>query len=417
MRRPVAIRCCLVVVLFAAAMGLGAPRVGAQARAPIDLAAATIRPGDLPDAGWGHEGAFMESPESLANGFAAYWGRGTAAADVRARLDAFGWQRMYIAELSNTSAARGRIRSYVTQYADGAGAAAGFAYLEDERLVPTASDVAGTRIFGEASEITRDQGTSAVDGAPFVSLDLTFRSGALVGGVTLILPAGGAGPQVAAVEALGAMLERRLQDPPAEPGLGLRVARVSDGATGVTTYDDAYYRLGGAAVPLAGESASAASARIASYAEAADVYQLWQGIDVGTADGVLYGITLLRFPDETTAGAWVAGLAETLGQNAFYGDLRPLQAPTRLGDEAVALRYVAGGGGAADPHAVLVAVRVGTLVARVHVVPQGRPSDVRLETVLPLAERQADCLGGAGCAAYDAVPDALGGQPAATPTA
>ena len=394
-----------------------------------DLAALALRPGDVPEAGWKHAGAFMEDLASQAEVVAGYRGDGSTAAEVTEQLFEFGWQRMYLNVLHGppgtvatptadaSSAPARRIRSYLAAYASAEGAADGFAYLEDESGIASAEDVPGTRQFGEQSEVTADEGTSGIDGRPFRSLDLTFRMGNIVAGVTAIAYGSGAAlPDTAELEALAAVLETRLREAPESAGLGPVIARFGGDRHEIATYDDAYYRIAGEDIPIIDESLTTAARRIASYAGATDVYQLWQGIDVGTAGGVLYGVTALRFPEEAAAAAWMNDLATTLGENPFYGSLRTLVLPADLSYPAVALSYVSGGGSPDAPRAVLVAVQAGPVVARVHVVPQGGMRDVPLSAVLSLAEVQAACLGGVDCDELTELPpDLIGPEPAASP--
>lgn len=375
--------------------------------ATVDLAALTLRPGDLPAAGWRHEGAFMEDLASAADIVADYQS-GATTDEVAERLASLGWRRMYLSMLGlaiDDAAPAQRARSYVTEYDSVDGATAGFAFLEDESGVASAEDLPATRRFGEQSELTADRGTSAVDGRPFRSLDLTLRVGNLVAGVTLISYGSGPNGEVdqVAVEALGETLEARLLEPPAA-GLGTSVVRFVEGGRGaVATYDDAYYRIAGSDVPLAGETTEAAERRTGAYASASDVYQLWQGIDVGSAAGVLYGVTSLRFPDEAAATAWLDALPTTLVENPFYANLRPVEVAGAT-HQTVALRYVSGGGSPDAPHAILVAVRVGSVVSRVHLVPQGRLSDIPLADVQPLADLAVACLTGGECPELTVLP-------------
>jgi hypothetical protein len=78
--------------------------------------------------------------------------------------------------------------------------------------------------------------------------------------------------------------------------------------------------------------------------------------------------------------------------------------PGDLSYPAVAMSYVSGGGSPDSPRATLVAVRFGAVVARVHVVPQGRLSDVPTAAVLALAENQVNCLGSGACSDLTELP-------------
>ncbi len=420
------LRCLLLTVLLCAQSVTPIDVGGAQAQAApaIDAAALTLRPGDVPHPGWVHDGAFVEQLDREAANQAAYLGRGTTASAVAQQLTAFGWRRMYVDVLilpSDASAAAPleRIRSSVTDYATAEGAAAGFAYLEDVRGVVSAKVVPGTRTYGEQSAITSDRGVSSIDGRPYRSLDLTFRVGTLVAGVTLaVYPSKLATtPDQAEVEALGAIMEARVTSPPADgAGLGRALARLRFPGAAIVTYDDAYYRIAGTNVPISGETKNAAASRALTYQAATDVYQLWQGVDVGAASGFLYGVTLLHFPSDAAAAGWVTHLQTILGENPFYAQMRPVSEVGAMGDHVLALSYVAGGGGA--PRSILIAVRVGDDVARVQVVPQGRRQDVPLAPVEGFAKAEASCLEGTACADIIALPPGMAAAaPAATPVA
>jgi hypothetical protein len=403
----------VVVVLLVMSVAAGSlPRlVGAQGKTPLDLAALVLRPDDMGSPGWVHLGAFVQSLEAEAADVAGYRGRGLAADEVAGRLRAIGWQREYVAVLGLPSEADDTVqtrivRSYITEYGDVAGAAAGFVYLEDESGVLSATDVPLDRALGEEAEATRDRGIS--QGRPFRSLDVTFRIGNLVAGVTVVnYPAEEfVEPDLAEAGALAATLAGRLSSPPPGTTIGAAVLRIGMPGQSLPTYDDAYFRLDGVDVPLTDETPQAAAARIATYAGAVDVYQLWQGIGIGTEAGALYGVTLLRFPDAAAATAWVRDLATILGANPFYGDLTPVTVST-LGDQTTALAYAPGGGGPGEPHALLLAVRSGADVARVHLVPQGDLAAIPTAALVALAQQQTDCLRALACAAPAAVPASL----------
>jgi hypothetical protein len=269
--------------------------------------------------------------------------------------------------------------------------------------------VQSSRPFGEQSELTTDHGMSSVEGVEYRALDLTFRVDNLVAGVTLIVYQRGTTlePDAQTVEALAAIIESRLTSPVAGPeALGNALNRLVTLFGSVATYDDAYYRWNGTDIPLTGENSTAAANRIGTYADATDVYQLWQGVEVETAKGFLYGVTLLHFPTETAAQNWTTNLQTILEANPFYASMRALEDVDLVGEQVTALSYSAGGG-ADTPRAILIAVRVGNNVARVHVVPQGRLQDIPLAPVVELAEMEARCLSGNVCSALVLVPEGL----------
>lgn len=405
----------LVVALTGSATGSVA--MGAR-QAPLDpgldLAAVTIRPGDLEEPGWVHEGAFIEQLAGEAAGYAAYLGGGESVEAVIETLSVMGWERKYVHSLALPSPASSglppqRIRSYVTEYATPEGAAEGFAFFEDERPIESATDIPATRTFGEESELTEDRGVSGIDGRHYRSLDLTFRTGNLVAGVTLIIYENAvlASPTGDMIEALAGLLESRITEGVGDGvGLGTMVVRLAPAESAIVTFDDAYYRFDGEDAPQAGESPTDAIRRVETYAGATEVYQLWQGINTGTSTGLLYGVTLLRFPDEQAAAGWVTDLAAILAANPFYRAFQPITGAPPLGDQTNALSYSAGGDANA-PRAVLVAVRVGHFVARLHLVPQGWGSDVPADPVIELAAAQAACLTGETCEPIGTLPAAL----------
>ena len=381
---------------------------------PLDLAALTLRPSDLDEPGWVHEGAFVQPLAAQARGHADYLGSGTTAEEVASALAGAGWERQYVSILSRASQGgpADRVRSYVTRYASPEGAAAGFDYLEDERSIAAATDISPARPHGEFSELTEERGVTGDDGRALRSLDLTFRVGALVAGVTVIdVDADDRSrSDLDLVDRLASRIEERIAasvDGPAR--IGADAVRLVSDSHELVTFDDAYYRIDAEDVPLAGESSQGARLRIATYAGARDVYQLWQGIDTGGGAGALYGATLLRFEDETAAASWVVDLESILAEHPFYGDLQFVAgaASLELGDDAVALSYVANGGGGGAPRSILVAVRVGTDVARVHLVPQGALPSIPLEPAVELAGHQVTCLREHACPGVVDVPPAL----------
>lgn len=407
-------RLLLCLLLLSAVLRTGAPRhVGAQDAkgVTVDFAALALRPGDIAEPGWRHEGAFMEDLASEAEIVAGYRGEAITSDEVAEQLRSFGWRGMYVNTLSfsadNAAAPPQRARSYITEFASADGAADGFAFLEDESSAAEAEDIPTTRTFGEQSELTSEEGVSGVDGRRFRSLDLTFRVGNLTAGVNLITygTESAGKPDTAAVEALAQVLESRLLAPSKDGNeLGATIVRFAEGGQlAITTYDDAYYRISGSDIPLVDESDESAELRTGAYADAIDVYQLWQGINVGSADGALYGVTTLRFADEAEATVWFSSLETTLAENPFYGSLRPMEI-AESEHERVALSYVAGGGSPDAPRGMLVAVRVGSVVTRVHLVPQGGLNDVALTDVQALAELAAGCLTEGACPELTNIP-------------
>ena len=372
--------------------------------AGTDLAAQTLRPEDVPASGWTHDGAFYDDVRAVAAVQAQYAGEDVNADDFEATLLNAGWYRSYSSAMSLPSSADSsrptqRIRSYITEYVDSAGAAEGFSILENEDNIPTAPDLPMSRTFGDQSELTADHGVSGTEGVPYQSLDLTFRVGNLVAGVMLIVYDRGtpADPDQDEIEALAAIVEARLtSEARLDHQLGNRSLRLYQDERLATTFDDAYYRVDGVDVPLTGEASASASDRTDAYDAAIDVYQLWQGISVGSPTGFLYGLSVLKFPSESEASAWVTNLRSSLSTNPFYGFLQSVEGVPQLGDQTMALTYAAGGG-VNVPRSILLAIRVGDTVMRVHLVPQVSQDDVPLAVIVPVAESQLACFNGGAC--------------------
>ncbi len=397
-------------------MAVLATPASAQSPPPApDLPALTIRPTDLDQSGWLHQGAFVHSVADAARDRADYIGQGADSDEVAERLTSIGWQREYVSFLSHPSKADPSqpdqvIRSYVTEYTNADGARAGFEFLEDESTVAAAKDLPLNQTFGQQSELTSERGFSSQTGRQFRSLDLTFRMGALIAGVNVIQypTAERVDPDIDLLKTLATTMENRIAESPViDSALGARVVRIAHTDAEVVTFDDAYYRITGVDIPLEGESSDAAGLRTDTYRDALDVYQLWQGIDTAEVDGALFGVTLLHFPDAEAAKAWTSDLPDILATNPFYGDIRTEEAGVALGDQTVALSYASGGGGPSDPHALIIAVRIGPDIARLHLVPQGNKASVPIDALAELARVEADCLATAGCAETIPVPDAL----------
>src|SRR5215217_8501178 len=183
----------------------------------LDLVAMALTPVDLDDiglTGFGQQtSAFLdleEQAEQVARAGAVDPGMDADA--LGSRLAAAGFQRRYQRQLglpAHPGAPPSRLRTfvapYVIEYASVEGAATGFALLETETETGTGmTDVPGTRVIGDRSEITRFR-RSSDNGEPYRALDLTFQVDNLVAGVTLG-EFGDHQPDLATVEALGELL-------------------------------------------------------------------------------------------------------------------------------------------------------------------------------------------------------------------
>jgi hypothetical protein len=390
------------------AVGISSPASARQAQSSvsptIDPAALVLSPADIDEAGYYHDGAFLESLEDVAVNLATY--RGGAPGDIQDALQEAGWARKYVSILRQPTAPsastfRQTVMCYITEFHDPAGAAKGFDITEDETGVASARDLPTTSIIGARSEITMDQGVSGVSGQRYVSFDLTFQLDRFTAGVTLYEyeTTGSAATPLAtpmtsstsAVERLAGILAQRLSSGAVSPGFSNMIQRLDGDGASYITYDDAYYRLGGENVPLLNERPSATTARTTGYGNAIDVYQLWQGVDAATSDGLLYAATLFRFPSTTDASAWLENAPDALATNPAYPRLAEDATPVAIGEESVALTFSPRGADSRVKASIII-TRIADRVLRVQLAPVGNHQVATRSTVEQLAHAQARCL-------------------------
>jgi hypothetical protein len=397
-----------IVIACTMIIGMAPARLGAQeaSATSIDLAAIVLTPWDEGLDGYLHAGAFDESLVDEARIAAAYRGSPDEEDVFAGLLESAGFVRKHLASLHRLSAAEtpqveSIVRSYVTSFHSPAGAQTAFVALEDETGAISAEDLQPSRQFGEQADLTMDGGFDA-ESRPFRSLDLAFRVGNLIGGVTLIGYPGASGfePDQGELEALAAILEARLIDPP-EPSIGASVARLEPAAT--VTYDDAYYRLNGVDLPLFNESEASGDLRREAYGDAHTVYQLFQGID-GTGNlGGLYSVTLYAFADDQAAAAWMAESERLLKINDYYENIEPADPGSITSDEALAYTF---GPFGTPPRARITLARMGTAIVRIQIVPNGTITELAAGVSKDLTNIQLACIEQGNCISIP-VPEAL----------
>ena len=222
-----------------------------------------LTPVDLDDiglTGFGQQtSAFLdleEQAEQVAHAGAVDPGMDEERAAVVSGLAAAGFQQRYQRQLglpAHPGAPPSRLRTfvapYVIEYASVEGAAAGFTLLETEALEAGAAmtDVPGTRVIGDRSEITRFRRASD-NGEPYRALDLTFQVDNLVAGVTLG-EFGDRQPDLATVEALGELLLDKVRRGQAGSGPGLGNLALRLAGPDIETRSDEYGRLDGPDLP------------------------------------------------------------------------------------------------------------------------------------------------------------------------
>src|SRR5215210_3175457 len=189
----------LLVTGLAPGLALAAPSRISPLASPspvartLDLAAMALTPSDLDDLGlpgFGQQTSAFLTLEEQAEQLASAANLGMDADALGSRLAAAGFQRRYQRQLglpAHPGARPAQLRTfvapYIIEYASVDGAAAGIALLESEAGTGM-TDVPGTRVIGDRSEITRFRRLSD-SGKPYQALDLTFQIGNLVAGVTV----------------------------------------------------------------------------------------------------------------------------------------------------------------------------------------------------------------------------------------
>jgi hypothetical protein len=377
--------------------------------AAIDLAAMALLPPDLTALGmpgYGlHVGAML-TPAAQAARVAPDVGRDPT--EVRAGLEAAGFRRRYELQLGlpqrpgeTPPRLRAFVASYVLEYASPAGAAAGFALLEDE-APGWMEDLPEARAFAERSEVTRlrppEQGNQ-----PYRALDLTFQVDNLVAGVT-VADLSGQEPDLAAIEALGERLLARVRAEQATPGPGLsnQALRLAD--EGVEFRADEYGRIAGETIPNYNETPDERAARASRYGEAIDVYGVWLGVPRKPdeqGDDLHYFSLLHRFGDAAAARAWLGGGQERVATspNILAASVAPGAAT--IGDESLTLRLSIERSRGRAWDGFVIYARVGADVAQVQLAGAGEVSLAMLEE---LARAQAACLQTGFCPAAVAEP-------------
>jgi hypothetical protein len=377
-----------------------------------DLAAMTLTPGDL--AALGLTGYRLDSgltiyPDAIIENTAA--NRGLPEAEVRATIEGADLEQRYenylylLPEPSDPNAPSTRlIASYVIEFADDAGAAAAWDFMEDESQSPTAQDVPLTAGIGDQAEATLDQGQDAQTGEVFAQLDLTFRIGNLHAGVAIIDWKGQA-PVIAEAERLAERLLERIETVRNQttPGLYDQVTRLS--GDDVTTVSDHYILLDHEPVPLYSESEVETMRRdfeATAYGQI-DGYSVQQQMARGTedpGDDTWYIVSLHRFADESTAAEWLASTQQRMAANPAFDNAQFTQDQV-FGDESIDYTLSSQDGTVAYRGIVL---RVGTIVVSIDVTAPQAPSAAAVES---LALAQVNCLNANGCAAPVPVPAEL----------
>lgn len=389
---------------------------------PIDLAAMTLVPGDLPtppdraDSGFGLAGGGKIALSVHAARLARARGRGgeSEVAALAATLAAAGWRghhesRLAAPDTANPGGIAATVESAVTEYAGANGAAAAFALLAETPPGSPGRSVRGLVPLGDESRIVRTPLLGAASGPSPARLELTVRLGSLLAVVAVADLAGDRDWGVRVLEGLAAELVVRVEAVRAAgpPGLAPRLLRLE--APGLPAPEaDGYDRRGGVTFPLFGVDPDDAADRDGLYGAAVDVYAYEQALAAGAPRRVpaFYAVKLYRFPDAIAAAAWLADAPERLlADPGSFLDLALVDDAATLGDASRTLAYAFPVDEAATARGHRVYARLGNEVARVQL--DGDP-EVPLGVVEAFARAQLACLAAPACATPPPIPvDAL----------
>jgi hypothetical protein len=373
----------------------------------LDLPAMTLTPADLEEAGFEHYrlnfGVLLGADEAVA---AIAEDQDVRKSEVRDLFEETGFARWYESALylrPDEEDLQGEVdsivRSYVLEFADEAGAADAWEFLEDESADDTAKDIGRVESFGDASEATRYR-TGDIE-----AIDLTFRLGNLHGGVLLVDRTGGT-PATDDVEALAALLIGRIERVLDEggPGLSGRTLRLTGDEVEASV--DNYLLIDGEAIHFYHESEADLRGRESEAEEFGqtdeyDVWQLLSPLGAGLEDDVWYFVAVSRFADEETASDWLAGIEARVEDNDGLAGFEIDESAPVFGDQSVTYTVEQ----VEHPIAYRnLSLRVENVVADISL--QG-PEAPDVDVVEEVAGLQTRCLEAGGCFEPQEVPDGL----------
>ena len=391
----------------------------------IDLAALTLVPADLPVSGFGFVDGRLINFDPLSDALAEDIAeiadlRGTSA-EIDALipfLEAIGWRRQYESLLARPRSAssdrfRRTVSSFVIEYTNSDSAAIDYVLLQNASSEAGHVEVPGTYTVGDVSRIARENGRDPETREEFWALDLVFRRGQYIAGVTIV-DFVGEEPTVAEIEPLARILQARLDaaTPSTTPTPSQIVLRpTAPEGTNIGYVAEYYTRRDGNVIPLFEETPEEVESRDERDADAGirDFYRF----EVEAEDGsYAYVGFLARFESSDQADRWLRDAPERLAEDP--GPLRDIEQVEALpiGDDSLAFSYrYPLNGDSARGYRILA--RVGEIVADLHL--DALPS-APLEAVETLAEAQIACLESGGCVESIQIPldpDELEPAPAA----
>jgi hypothetical protein len=383
---------------------------------PLDLPAMALRPDDLETQGlhgFGASNSVMTDDSGAAGAFLREY-RGDPGGVAGDAIDAAAPTWTYVLHLvlpgtegDPSSGTLSRVVSYVMEFDDDTASGVAFPILADAwqsgdmHAVPTQSNVGDEHVLvsGAGQEETGEL-------APYQRVDLLFRTGRLIAGVSVEKYAG-LPTEAPVVENLAAQQMTRISDVLTgdQRGLGARALRLH--VAGEKNVSDKYTVLGGAPVRVVGETTAQYDQRGADVlgdriVEGFDLEQQVAGAFTSDPPLAYYHTRLATFEDAKAAFIYLQASGERLAQ-AQLTDLQAVDAPA-VGDGASAFTYGFTRADGVAFSSYRIVVRVGAEVFSINL---GTTEVLDPEAVNELAAQQAECLEGIGCVSSVPVPPSL----------
>ena len=297
--------------------------------AGLDLAAMSLRPADLEAEGVQEHGmanGLLTDNPATAGDFLRAW-RGDVDGATTAALQAAAPQQLYLEQLAQTGqpwdASSGTVEqivSYLFAFGSDAGASAAFPVLAEAWRSGGMSENATDSTVGDERLLVSGAGRQELgDHAAFQRVDVMFRSGSLIAGVSAERFAG-LPIEPALVEALATRQQARIAEVRATGGPGLSQRTLRLVMPGENAIWDFYEVRAGQPVRQFDEGSDAFATRTSNVAAAGikDEYRLEQQFvgSLGSSQGPLafYSARLAAFSDANAASVYLQQAGDRLRQ-------------------------------------------------------------------------------------------------------
>ena len=397
---------------------------------PADLTAMVLFPGDIPGGNLALDQGYFENPMDFVPAIVERTGK--SEQEVQADLEEFGFGRRYALRLAEAwpggiATPVGidapienpwvrTVTTIVSEFPSEEDAAAAFTYMERE--TEDAGDIAFftheedwplSTVIGDEAELTSAVALATDTQRPYTTLNLTFRSGNLIGDVA-INDFLARETDSAEIEGLAAQLLARMEAVRngEMPDLGQRVLRFAG-----PTYVDSYTRLDGITFPRHGETAELIAER-QGRSNALAGYVLEQDIE-GTAQAAYIVSEVIQFASPADAADFeMDSVRQRLADDPTYRAVDAIPDSLDLGEASQGFSYTyADESDYAGWSGYGIVAQSGPWVITLYL---ELPGDFAPEIAVDLAEMQLACATGDPCPDELPVPASLL-APVATPIA